>query len=139
MRTFLTRPDLATSLPSATGLDEATLKLVAERANELKAWLTDQGYTELHCEIPVLERSAEGAEIPGTIDLLAVGPQGCLLIDHKTGGAGVGFGPYWPQLFAYSTLVDSVLRGHRMRGVGLHWMDHGRMDLVELPATVGVE
>ena len=139
MRTFLTRPDLATSLPSATGLDEATLKLVAERANELKAWLTDQGYTELHCEIPVLGRSAEGAEIPGTIDLLAVGPQGCLLIDHKTGGAGVGFGPYWPQLFAYSGLVDSVLRGHRMRGVGLHWMDHGRMDLVELPVTVGVE
>lgn len=138
MRTFLTRPDLATSLPSATGLDEATLKLVAERADALKAWLTDQGYTALHCEIPVLGRSAEGAEIPGTIDLLAVGSQGCLLIDHKTGGRGVGFGPYWPQLSSYSRLVESVLRGHKMRGVGLHWMDHGRMDLVKLHATVGV-
>jgi ATP-dependent helicase/nuclease subunit A len=138
MRTCLTRPDLITALPSATGLDEATLALVAERAAALKAWLSDAGYTDLQCEIPVLGHSPDGAEIPGMIDLLAIGPQGCLLIDHKTGGAGAGLGPYWPQLFAYSALVDGVLRGHRMRGVGLHWMDHGRMDLVELPATVGV-
>ena len=138
LRTCLTRPDLVTSLQAATGLDHTTLALVAERAAALKAWLSDAGYTDLQCEIPVLGQTQEGAEIPGTIDLLAFGSQGCFLIDHKTGGAGAGFGPYWPQLFAYSELVDGVLRGHRMLGVGLHWMDHGRMDLVELPATVGV-
>ena len=135
MRTFLTRPDLATALPAATGMDEATLALVAERAAALKAWLTTQGYTDLHCEIPVLGHSHEGAEIPGTIDLLAFGPQGCLLIDHKSGGGGEGFGPYWPQLLAYAELVLNHFPQHPLLGVAVFWIDYGRLEIAEMSAA----
>jgi ATP-dependent helicase/nuclease subunit A len=122
MRTCLTRPDLATALSAATGLDEATVALVAERAAALKAWLTTKGYTDLQCEISVLGHTSEGAEIPGTIDLLAVSPQGCLLIDHKTGGSGAGFGPYWPQLPA-----------QKLKGVAVFWVDHGLLQVTTAP------
>jgi hypothetical protein len=129
MRTCLTRPDLIAALPSATGLDEATLALVAERAAALKAWLSDAGYTDLQCEIPVLGHSPNGAEIPGMIDLLAIGPQGCLLIDHKTGGAGAGFGSYWPQLSAYASLIGDLYPLRPLNGIAVYWIDHGRLEL----------
>lgn len=138
LRTFLTRPDLTAALPSATGLDEVTLNLLAGRAAALKAWLTDAGYVELRCEIPVLGHSAEGAEIPGSIDLLAVGSHGCLLIDHKTGGGGTSFGPYWPQLSAYAGLIEQTLHTPPLRGIALHWVDHGSLELADISATAEV-
>jgi hypothetical protein len=131
MRTFLTRPDLATSLPGATGLEEATLTLLAQRATALKAWLSDQGYTDLRCEIPVLGHSPDGAEIPGTIDLLAIGSSGSLLIDHKTGGSGVGFGPYWPQINSYAAVVAKLFPEQPLRGMAVFWVGHGRLELAE--------
>lgn len=135
LRTCLTRPDLIKALPMATGLDDAPLVLVSERASALKTWLSTQGYTDLYCEVPVLAHSPEGAEIPGTIDLLAIGPKGCLLIDHKTGGAGQGFGPYWPQLSAYAELVAKQFPQHPLQGVALLWVDHGRLDFVDMATT----
>jgi ATP-dependent exoDNAse (exonuclease V) beta subunit len=135
LRTCLTRPDLTEGLPQATGLDDTTLELVAERAASLKAWLAADGYTDLLCEIPLLGRTKEGAEIPGMVDLLAVGPKGCLLIDHKTGGAGEGFGLYWPQLSAYTGLVAKLFPQHTLQGLALFWIDHGRLELAQLPAT----
>jgi ATP-dependent helicase/nuclease subunit A len=129
MRTCLTRPDLIEALPSATGLDAATLVMVTERAAALKAWLSDAGYTDLHCEIPVLGHSPEGAEIPGMIDLLAFGPKGCLLIDHKTGGAGAGFGPYWPQLSTYAGLIGNLYPLRPLNAIAVYWIDHGRLEL----------
>ena len=108
------------------------------RAKSLKAWLTIEGYTDLYCEIPVLAHSTEGAEIPGTIDLLAIGTRGCLLIDHKTGGAGKGFGPYWPQLSAYAELVAKHFPQHPLHGVALLWVDHGRLDLVKMATTLNL-
>jgi hypothetical protein len=120
----------------ATGLDDAPLALVSERASALKTWLSTQGYTDLKCEIPILVYSPEGAEIPGTIDLLAIGPKGCLLIDHKTGGAGKGFGPYWPQLSAYAGLLAKQFPQHPLQGVALLWVDHGRLDFVKMATTL---
>ena len=134
LRTCLTRPDLTPALPAATGLDAPTLALVSARAEALKIWLTEQGYTDLRCEIPVLGHTPEGAEIPGTIDLLAVGPQGSLLIDHKSGGAGNGLGPYWSQLAAYAGLIGEFFPGHPLRGAGVFWIDHGQLELVEMTA-----
>ncbi|MDO5757616.1 MAG: UvrD-helicase domain-containing protein [Rhodobacterales bacterium] len=131
LRTYLTRSDLITALPMATGLDEATLILVSERAAALKNWLATKGYTDLRPEIPVLSFTAEGAEMLGTIDLLAIGPAGCLLIDHKSGGAGEGFGPYWPQLSSYAALVARLFPQHPLQGVALFWVDHGRLELAE--------
>lgn len=132
LRTCLTRYDLTEALPKATGLDDATLALVAERAAALKAWLAADGYTDLLCEIPLLGRTKEGAEIPGMIDLLASGPKGCLLIDHKTGGAGEGFGLYWPQLSAYADLVRDIFPTYKLNGVAVFWVDHGRLDFLNL-------
>lgn len=135
IRTCLTRSDLIAALPAATGLDEATLALVAERVNALKIWLSADGYTDLQCEIPVLGHTPEGAEIPGMIDLLATGPKGCLLIDHKTGGAGLGLGPYWPQLSAYGGLVRDMLPSSELNGMAVLWVDHGRLDLVDMTSA----
>ncbi|WP_418260614.1 UvrD-helicase domain-containing protein [Fuscovulum blasticum] len=135
LRTYLTRPDLAPALAPATGFDDATLALVAERATALKVWLAEQGYTELRAEIPVLGHTSEGAEIPGTIDLLAIGPKGCLLIDHKSGGAGEGFGPYWPQLSSYAGLLAGLYPQHPPQGVAVFWIDHGWLELAE-PETM---
>jgi ATP-dependent exoDNAse (exonuclease V) beta subunit len=132
LRTCLTRPDLTEGVPQATGLDDTTLELVTERAAALKAWLAADGYTDLLCEIPLLGRTKEGAEIPGMVDLLAVGPKGCLLIDHKTGGAGEGFGLYWPQLSAYADLVRDVFPTYGLNGVAVFWVDHGRLDFLNL-------
>lgn len=137
IRTYLTRSDLISDLPAATGLDEATLALVAERANALKTWLSADGYTDLQCEIPVLGHTPEGAEIPGMIDLLAIGPKGCLLIDHKSGGSGEGFGLYWPQLSSYASLVARLFPKHPLEGIAVFWIDHGRLELAQLPATIG--
>jgi hypothetical protein len=137
MRTYLTRSDLIDALPAATGLDEATLALVAERAKALKTWLSADGYTDLQCEIPVLGHTSEGAEIPGMIDLLAIGPKGCLLIDHKSGGSGEGFGLYWPQLSSYASLVARLFPKHPLQGIAVFWIDHGRLELAQLPATIG--
>lgn len=136
LRTYLTRPDLAPALAAATGLEDVTLTLVCERAGALKNWLAAEGYTDLHAEIPVLGFTAEGAEIPGTIDLLATGPKGSLLIDHKSGGGGAGFGPYWPQLAAYSELVVSLFPQHPLQGVAVFWIDHGTLEMAISPTLV---
>ncbi|NHO34299.1 UvrD-helicase domain-containing protein [Acetobacter fallax] len=136
LRTYLTRPGLVKRLPASTGLDVETLALVADRAEELKTWLAEQGYTDLRCEVPVLGHSSEGAEIPGIIDLLAIGSKGCLVIDHKSGGTGEGLGPYWPQLSAYTRLVPAFLREQPLQGVAVFWIDHGRLELVEQSALL---
>lgn len=134
LRTYLTRPELASSLPAATGLNAATLELVAQRAKTLKEWLADQGHAELHCEIPVLGYTPDGAEIAGTIDLLAIGPKGSLLIDHKSGGAGEGLGDHWRQLSTYAGLVPTFCPQHPLCGVAIFWIDHGRLEFVEYEA-----
>jgi len=130
LRTCLKRPDLASALPGATGLDDVALALVAERAAELRSWLSMRGYADLRCEIPVLGHTPEGAEIPGVLDLLAIGPEGCLLIDHKSGGTGDGLGPYWPQLSTYAGLVRRSFPQHQLRGVAVFWIDHGTLEMI---------
>ena len=135
LRAYLMRPDLATSLPLATGLDKAVLMQVADRAKALKDWLAQQGYTDLHCEIPISGYTPEGAEIHGAIDLLAMGKNGALLIDHKTGGSGKGLGPYWPQLSTYAALFQKTFSDQAMCGAGVFWLDHGRLELVEVESS----
>lgn len=138
LRTFLTRPDLVEALPAATGLDDTTLELVAGRAAALKNWLSSNGYTDLLCEIPILGRTKDGAEIPGTIDLLASGPKGCLLIDHKTGGVGEGLGAYWLQLSTYASLVGNEFPEYDLKGVAIFWVDHGRLEFASLSEMPGL-
>ena len=139
LQTFLTRPELADALPAATGLDGETLSRIRDRADALRSWLEARSCTELQCEIPVLGHSEDGAEIPGSIDLLAKSPEGYLLIDHKSGGDGDGLGPYWPQLSTYLHIAGQTLPDHRIRGVGVFWIDHGRLELAlgEIGSSAG--
>lgn len=131
-RTFLTRPDLMSRLDAATGLDSVTLELIATRARAFKDLLASMGFTDLRCEVPVLGHTPEGAEIPGIIDLLAMGLDGCLLIDHKSGGTGVGLGSYWHQLSAYIQLIPEIVQSLPLKGAGILWLDHGTLELVDL-------
>ncbi|SFL43897.1 ATP-dependent exoDNAse (exonuclease V) beta subunit (contains helicase and exonuclease domains) [Loktanella salsilacus] len=136
MATCLTRPDLVDRLPDATGLPADTIAPIIARAAALRLWLSDQGYDDLICEVPVLGHTPDGAEVPGTIDLLARGSEGCLLVDHKSGGSGAGIGPYWGQLMAYADLVATHFPDHPLRGVAIHWMDHGTVEAVDMTAIV---
>jgi ATP-dependent helicase/nuclease subunit A len=131
VRALLLRPDIAGRIRDASGLDETVLARVAARANELRNWLNINGYTELHAEIPVEGHTSQGAMISGVIDLLAISPKGALVIDHKSGGAGEGFGPYEAQLASYADLVPS-LTGHAVTGVAINWIDHGRFIIHDL-------
>ena len=79
-----------------------------------------------------LKSSSEGAEIPGMIDLLAIGTKGCLSTDHRSGGAGLGLGPYWPQHSAYAGVVREVFPAYELNGMVVLWVDHGRIGLVDL-------
>ncbi|MGO8655102.1 hypothetical protein ACC771_05145, partial [Rhizobium ruizarguesonis] len=65
-------------------------------------------------------------------------------IDHKSGGPGLGLGPYWPQLSAYVGLIPQVFPISPLHGAGILWLDHGTLELVELrppqpPTTVIVQ
>lgn len=113
------------------GMTAPDIEVVRERADALRSWLAGQGYTDLRCEIPMLGHTPQGAEIAGTLDLLALGPGGSLLIDHKSGGEGEGLGRYWPQLSAYARLVGQVLPELPLKGVAVFWLDHGTLELAE--------
>ena len=129
LRVMLTRPDRADALTAATGLDAETIDLVAARGAALRRWVTEAGFPDFSCEIPIAGLSLEGAEIPGTVDLLATGPAGAMLVDHKTGGSGEGLGPHWPQLNAYARILRDAFPQFPVRRVAIFWVDHGRLEL----------
>ena len=130
MHTLLKRPDLTDVLPNATGLSPDSITRLSERAQALKAWLSEKGYSELQCEVTVSGQSVAGAEISGTIDLIARGVNGYMIVDHKSGGTGEGFGSYWSQLSAYADLARTHFPDHPLQGVAIFWIDHGRLEFV---------
>ncbi|MCC5976226.1 MAG: hypothetical protein JJT81_19555, partial [Rubellimicrobium sp.] len=69
---------------------------------------------------------ASGAEVNGVIDLLAEGPAGRLILDHKSGGGE--FGAYWGQFESYRTLLD-VGQGSGQPGLAVHWIDRGMVEV----------
>ena len=138
LRTYLAKPDLGHRLPAATGLDAEALALLAERARALKDWLAKGGFDDLQLEIPISGNTEEGAEISGTVDLLATSADEYLVIDHKTGGQGDGLGPYWPQLSAYAGLLPALMPGKSLKGVGIFWIDHGRLEMASETSLVDV-
>ena len=132
LRTYLTRPDLADRIGASVGLDEVTLDLVRQRAQALKLWLKGLGLETLICEMQILGKTSDGAEVPGIIDLVAVGPNGCMIIDHKSGGSGKGLDVYWSQLSAYINVLPAIYPDLPLLGAAVFWLDHGRLELVEL-------
>ena len=129
-RTLAARPDLADRLHAATGLDQATLAAIAAQATALRRHLAAEGFPDLNFELPVQIDHPDGSQLNGVIDLLAEGPQGLVIIDHKTGGGT--FAAYWPQLAAYADAAARALARPVCR-VGIHWMNTGTVEMLEMP------
>lgn len=139
-RTLAIRPDLAARLPSATGLDAATLLAIAAQVAALKAWLRREGFPDLHLEVPLHVTHADGSETLGVLDAVALAPGRMLIIDHKTGPAPdpqARFARYWPQLSAYAEALRLTFPDRHLRGVAIHWMNEGALTFLPLePETV---
>lgn len=128
-RTLAARPELIDRLPAATGLDAATLAAIAAQAAALRARLAQDGFPDLHFELPIQIDNPDGSQLNGVIDLLAEGPEGLVIVDHKTGGGS--FAGYWPQLAAYAEAAARAL-GRPVRRVGIHWMNAGTLEMLDV-------
>ena len=139
-RVLASRPDLASSLPAATGLDAATLAAIEVQVVALKAWLASEGFPDLHLEVPIHVTDPDGSETLGILDAVAMGPGRMLVIDHKTGPApdpARRFATYWPQLAAYADALRLTFPAHHLRGVAVHWMNEGTLSFLPFePETV---
>ena len=132
LRTVLARPDLAPRLPASTGLNDAACAQIAAQAEALKAWLAARGFDHLHHEIPLQAVSPDGSETNAILDLLAEGPAGLLIVDHKSGPCPephMRFAAYRPQLSAYEDLVRAQWPSKHLQGVAINWMSEGVLTL----------
>jgi hypothetical protein len=133
------RPDLASSLPAATGLDAIALAAITAQVAALKEWLAREGYPELHLEVPIHVTHPDGSETLGNLDAVAMGPGRMLVINHKTGPAPDPerrFATYWPQLAAYADALRLTFPAHRLQGVAIHWMNEGTLSFLPLEPEV---
>ena len=134
------RPDLADRLPAATGLDPATLTAIAAQAEAIRTWLRREGYPTLHLELPLQVTRPDGSQTNAIIDCLAEGPQGFLILDHKSGPApdpATRFAGYRPQLLAYAEAVTAAMPNRPVRALAVNWMNEGALSFLPLePETV---
>jgi len=130
-RTLAGRPDLRPRLPAATGLDAAILDAIAAQAQSIRHWLEGQGYPELRFEVPMQQVAPDGSETNAILDCLAEGPDGFLILDHKSGACpdpATRFAGYLPQLTAYAAIV-AEREGKPVRHIAIHWMSEGTVSL----------
>ena len=126
IRVFLTRPDLRRRLPAATGLDPATLLALETQTTALRDWLTRTGYPRIACELPIEARHPDGSGFNGVIDLLATGPAGQLILDHKSGSGC--FADHLPQLLAYRNPLQAQT-GPIPTSLAIHWIDRASIEI----------
>ena len=129
VRAFLKDPSTDQQrVSSASGIPLDKVAELRAHASELTAWLQKQGFDQLHLELPLQNVAPSGAETNAIIDCLAEGPNGYLILDHKTGsvdGSEDRFATYLPQLEAYAELVSSTLPQKPVWGVAINWVDAG--------------
>lgn len=121
MRAALVAPDNQDAVAAATGLTPDEVAAVTAQAEALRDWLRDLGFDRLHSELPLHLRDDAGAGMNGTIDLLAEGPAGRMIVDYKSGPApdpDGRFALYWPQLAAYA-------EASRADQVAILWFETG--------------
>ena len=128
MRVLLLRPDLRSRLSAATGFEEPTLDVLQAQADALKKWLTDEGYTQIECEVPIQRREASGAEFNGIIDLLATGNGKRLILDHKSGAGS--FAGYFAQMDAYRGVLAEQVEAINP-DVAIHWIDRADVEIID--------
>ncbi len=127
LRVLLMRPDLRPRLASATGFDDPMLDALQVHAQALQNWLAAEGYTQIDCEVPIQKREPSGAEFYGIIDLLARGPDKCLILDHKSGSGS--FVDYMEQLGAYREGF-SQFGSLKHKIIAIHWIDRATIEIL---------
>lgn len=131
-RTAIARPDLMDRAARAGGLDTETAHAIAQQATALTSWLRSAGYTQFHTELPLQTEAADGSQVNAIIDLLAEGPDGFLILDHKSGGQGdlaQAHASYHPQLATYAEIVARCFPGKPVEGLAINWIRQGVLTL----------
>ncbi len=132
-RVLCQRPDLRKQLAATVGLDAASLDTIEAQAGRVQDWLHEQGYDQLHFELPVQNIRANGSQTNAIIDCLAEGPSGYLILDHKSGPCpdpSTRFANYLPQLRAYSELL-SGRGGKPVQQLAINWMNEGVISVAQ--------
>ncbi|CUJ83656.1 ATP-dependent helicase/nuclease subunit A [Shimia thalassica] len=138
LRAFLQEPDIDPQRVSAAS--KIPLDKVVELqayASELAAWLKNRGYERIHLELPLQFVASSGAEINAIVDCLAEGPDGYLILDHKTGAVaetGKRFAHYLQQLEAYAKLVGAIFQQKPVTKLAINWVDEGKVSLAAASA-----
>jgi len=133
-RTLAERPNLADRLPAATGLDAETIEAIGAQAGALRDWLAAQGFPKTYFEVPIQITEPTGAQTNAVIDCLAEGPEGLVIVDHKSGSVldyAERFATYWPQLAAYQDAVAITFPAKPVRMIGINWMTMGWVSYIE--------
>ncbi|WP_240453898.1 PD-(D/E)XK nuclease family protein [Chachezhania antarctica] len=126
------RPDLSDRIRAATGLPESAITQIAMQAQVLTRWLADRGYDRLHFELPLQKIDADGSQTNAILDCLAEGPDGLLIVDHKSGPCpdpDARFATYQPQLDTYAAMVRAEWPDKPVDGVAIHWMSEGTLSI----------
>lgn len=127
-RTSIVRPEMLERVCQATGLAPETAKAIEAQAAAVTDWLKGLGYDRYHLELPLQVEEPSGAQTNATIDLLAEGSDGFLILDHKSGVNGdltAGFATYRPQLEAYAAVVAKQFPNKPVRSLAINWMRQG--------------
>ncbi|ETD84960.1 UvrD-helicase domain-containing protein [Rhodobacter capsulatus] len=127
------RPERLAEVGPATGLAPDTLAEIAAQATALRDWLLTRGFDRLHFELPLQETAPDGSEINAIIDLLAEGPEGLMIVDHKSGACPdpeARFAGYAPQLQAYAGLAARAF-GKPVLGLAVNWMNEGVVSVLD--------
>ena len=130
-RILLQRPDLTHRVAAHCRLDEDDVAALATQAKRLANALAELGYGELHVEQPLEIKLADGGTQCAIIDLIAEGPGGYLIVDHKSGAVldhTERFVTYWPQLATYVDAVAEIGK-KPINGVAVFWTDTGELTI----------
>ena len=127
-RTAIARPDLLDQACQAAGVETEVAKAIEAQSRAVKDWLKGMGYDRFHLELPLQIEEPSGAQTNAIIDLLAEGPDGFLIVDHKSGLADEleeSFATYRPQLEAYAAVLKRQFPDKSIQGLAINWMRKG--------------
>ncbi len=138
LRILLQRPDLKHHVSAHCRLDEQDVDALAIQADALRRTLAEIGYGTLHVEQPLEVPLSDGGTQPAIIDLIAEGPDGYLIVDHKSGAVpdhADRLAGYWPQVAAYVDAVEAVA-SLPVRAAAIFWTDTGELTVANLSYTI---
>lgn len=127
LRILLQRPDMAHRVAAYTRLAPEDVEAIDQQAEGLRKALAEKGYPELHVEQPLDIALEDGGRLHAIVDLIAEGPDGYMIVDHKSGPVAdhaLRMAGYWPQLAAYTQAVEAA-GAKPVRGVAVFWTDTG--------------